>query len=177
MIRISQEQEQLVREGLEICQEQDDHFGQGLAIPFIGTNCVQLLQRLFQGEGYFDTSLQIYHATGNLWYEGNVLLVFAATLQPKGDIVSARINFEKSIQIFEQVGDDRTKAVCLVYLSIIVGEHEGDLRKGQALGEQALATWKGFKYDETVLWALSNLAITPLPGKFPHGQRILQKDY
>jgi predicted ATPase len=157
-----QEQEKSVREGLEICQEQGDHFGQGHAYLLLGEIASSYYKDYSRAKEYFDTSLQIYRATGNRWYEGNALLWYAITLLPKGDIVAARINFEKSMQIYEQVGDNRTEAVCLVYLSIIVGEHEGDLRKGKALGEQALAKLQGFFYDETVLWALSNLAFINL---------------
>jgi tetratricopeptide (TPR) repeat protein len=80
----------------------------------------------------------------------------------KGDIVAARLNFEKSMQIYKEVGDDRSKAVCLGYLAIIIGEHEGDLRKGHTLGEQALASLQGFKYDETVLFPLSILVYNSL---------------
>jgi predicted ATPase len=155
---LSQEQEQLVREGLEICQEQGDHFGQGFAYRLLGQIASDFYKDYSRAKGYFDTSLQIYRATGNRWYEGNVLLSFGATLQFQGDIVAARGNFEKSMQIFEQVGDARTMAVCLVYLAWITGEHEGDLQKGQTLGEQALATLQGFKYDESVRWALFTLA-------------------
>jgi predicted ATPase len=172
----SQEQEQLVREGLEICFEQDDHFGQGLAYRLLGQIASNSYKDYSRAKEYFDTSLQIFNTTGHLWYAGNVLLVFAATLQNNGDIVTARQYMEKSIQIFEQVGDDRTKAVCLVYLGWFIGEYEGDLRKGQTVCEQALATWKGFEYDETVLWALNILYNNSLyQGNFQLASEICKK--
>jgi predicted ATPase/DNA-binding SARP family transcriptional activator len=173
---LSPEQEQLVREGLEICREQGDHFGQGLAYRLLGQIASNFYKDYSRAKGYFETSLQIFRATGNLWYEGNVLVIFATRLKDQGDIVAARGNFEKSTQIYEQVGDDRTKALCLAYLALITGEHEGDLQKGQTICEQALAIWKGFEYDETVRWALIVLANNSLyQGNFPKASEICRK--
>jgi predicted ATPase/DNA-binding SARP family transcriptional activator len=156
------EQEDSVREGLEICKEQDDPFGQGLAYLLLGKITSSYYKDHARAKDYFDSGLQRYRATGDRWYEGNALLWYAISLRSQGDIVAARINFEKSMQIFEQTGDERTKAVCLAYLTIIIGEHEGDLQKGQALGEQALAILQSYKHDETVLWDLCNLALNSL---------------
>jgi predicted ATPase/DNA-binding SARP family transcriptional activator len=173
---LSQEQEQLVREGLEICQEQDDHFGQGLAYRLLGQIASDFYKDYSRAKGYFETSLQIFRATGNLWYEGNVLLVFAATLQFQGDIVAARDNFEKSMQIFEQVGDARTKALCLVYLAWIIGEHEGDLQKGANPWRASSGNLEGFNYDETVRYTLNILANNSLyQGNFQLASEICRK--
>jgi tetratricopeptide (TPR) repeat protein len=75
-----QEQEKSVREGLEICQEQGDHFGQGHAYLLLGEIASSYYKDYSRAKEYFDTSLQIYRATGNRWYEGNALLWYAITL-------------------------------------------------------------------------------------------------